>query len=541
MRHVQGLNGQEHIALVQDLVVLQVVHQRMWHHALVRGQEHRGAGHAHGWCKHQARQEAVQPDALLLHFGAQQLAPTAPGAQHGEQHDAQHHREPATLRDLDAVGDDEGDVDAQEYRAQRQDEAAPFRPQRTRHDGQQQCVDQHGAGHRDAVSHRKLGGTAEAQHQPDDDDHHHPVDAGDVDLADGVVRGVLDGHARDVTQLHGLAGNRETTGDHRLRGDDRGRRGQYDHRHATPFGHADVEWIADRFRVFQDQRALPQVVQHQAGQHEPVPGQADGLGAEMAHVGVQRLATGDCQHDRAEDQDAVPVVLGEEVVCPPGIDGMQHFRFMQDVDHPQYRQAQEPDNGDGTEHLADLLRAEALGGEQRGQHHHGQWHDPVPHLRGHDFDALDGRQHRYRRRDDAIAEEQRSAEHPEDTDQVGRTPPLGQGALGQRHQRHDAALAIVVGAHDDGHVFQRDHDGQRPEHQRQDAQHGVMVGLQAVVPGEHLLQRVQRAGTDVAEDHADGADDQSRQSDLAVAAGGFAVGRMWGGCAHGCARVTPGM
>ena len=41
----------------------------------------------------------------------------------------------------------------------------------------------------------------------------------------------------------------------------------------------------------------------------------------------------------------------------------------------------------------------------------------------------------------------------------------------QRQQRHDAALALVVGAHDEHDVLQRHHDDQRPEDQRQHAQH----------------------------------------------------------------------
>ena len=43
-------------------------------------------------------------------------------------------------------------------------------------------------------------------------------------------------------------------------------------------------------------------------------------------------------------------------------------------------------------------------------------------------------------------------------------------ALRQRHQRQDAALAAVVGAHDQHHVFHRDDQHERPEDQRQDAQ-----------------------------------------------------------------------
>ncbi len=49
----------------------------------------------------------------------------------------------------------------------------------------------------------------------------------------------------------------------------------------------------------QDQRALAEVVQRQRGEHHREPGPADRRAAEVAHVRVQRLGTGDRQHDRA--------------------------------------------------------------------------------------------------------------------------------------------------------------------------------------------------------------------------------------------------
>ena len=46
---------------------------------------------------------------------------------------------------------------------------------------------------------------------------------------------------------------------------------------------------------------------------------------------------------------------------------------------------------------------------------------------------------------------------------------LPKGALRQRHQREDAALALVVGLHQEQHVFRRDDDQQRPDDERDDA------------------------------------------------------------------------
>src|SRR5690606_41049324 len=77
--------------------------------------------------------------------------------------------------------------------------------------------------------------------------------------------------------------------------------------------------------VLEQQRALPQVVEHQRRQHEEVPAAPDRPGAEVAHVGVQRLAAGHRQHHRAEDEDAVEMMGGEEVDRPPRVDRLQYL------------------------------------------------------------------------------------------------------------------------------------------------------------------------------------------------------------------------
>ena len=62
----------------------------------------------------------------------------------------------------------------------------------------------------------------------------------------------------------------------------------------------------------QQQRALAEVVQQQRRQHQREPREADRPLAEVPHVGVQRLAAGDDEEDRAEHGEAVPAVLAEE-------------------------------------------------------------------------------------------------------------------------------------------------------------------------------------------------------------------------------------
>ena len=69
---------------------------------------------------------------------------------------------------------------------------------------------------------------------------------------------------------------------------------------------------------------------------------------------------------------------------------------------------------------------------------------------------------------------------------------------------------VVVGAHHEQHVGDRDDDHHRPEDQRDDPEDAVGRRRDRVRVAriEDRLHRVERAGADVAEHHAQGADDQ---------------------------------
>ena len=98
----------------------------------------------------------------------------------------------------------------------------------------------------------------------------------------------------------------------------------------------------------------------------------------------------------------------------------------------------------------------------------------------------------------------------------------------QRRQRERAALAVVVGAQQDQHVFERDGDDQRPHDQRQHAEHDV-TGDRLVAAGRdrRLAEGVERAGADIAVDDADAAERQREK------AGGRASWPSCGGLAGG--------
>ena len=62
---------------------------------------------------------------------------------------------------------------------------------------------------------------------------------------------------------------------------------------------------------------------------------------------------------------------------------------------------------------------------------------------------------------------------------------------------------MVVAAHDDEHIFDRDDKDERPEDQADNTVKVGHIDLKMVARVERRLQRVQRAGTDIAVHHAD--------------------------------------
>ena len=71
-----------------------------------------------------------------------------------------------------------------------------------------------------------------------------------------------------------------------------------------PLGHQTVEGVLDGVGLGDQQRALAEVVEQQAGQHESRTSRAGSGCAEVAHVGVEGLAAGDDQEHRAEGEEA---------------------------------------------------------------------------------------------------------------------------------------------------------------------------------------------------------------------------------------------
>src|SRR4029079_9884138 len=76
---------------------------------------------------------------------------------------------------------------------------------------------------------------------------------------------------------------------------------------------------------------------------------------------------------------------------------------------------------------------------------------------------------------------------------------------------------LVVGAHDDRDVLQRDDDHHRPEDQAEDAEDVELVDAELMVTGERLAEGVDGRRADIAIDDADSAHDELVERPMGMA------------------------
>ena len=333
-----------------------------------------------------------------------------------------------------------------------------------------------------------------------------------------------DGQPRAIAHLDCLTGQRKRARDHGLRGDD-GRAGrEHDQRQERPAGREQVERILDRGRVVDDQCALAEIVEHERGQHEEEPRAPNRGRAEMAHVGIERLGARDRQHDCTKREECGKRIAGQKSERVGRIEGRQDRRVACNLHRSEQRQHREPQANHRTEQNADAGGPVPLDREQPDEDCERERNHERLERGRHHFEPLDCGEHRNRRRDHAVAVEHRRAEYSEN-DEPPASASIGEPARDERGERHDAAFAIVVGAHDQRDVLERDDDRDRPEHDRENAVDVLFGQREAVRPGEALAQRIQRTRADVAENDADGADDKWRER-LAIRRGSdFLAGR----------------
>ncbi len=193
-----------------------------------------------------------------------------------------------------------------------------------------------------------------------------------------VARGVLDADARQVVELHRLLGEAEHPGDEGLAGDDRGHRGEHHKGQLHRLGaHQEEEPLVHRLGVLEQVGPLPPIVEQERRHHQRVPADGDRLATEMPHVGVERLAAGDDEKDRAEGEEGVLGLVVEEPDRPHRVHRLDHLGRLEDPAQTENRQHREPDDHDRAEHLAHRAGAPLLDHEQQDQDDDGDGDHPV--------------------------------------------------------------------------------------------------------------------------------------------------------------------
>ena len=113
------------------------------------------------------------------------------------------------------------------------------------------------------------------------------------------------------------------------------------------------------------------------------------------------------------------------------------------------------------------------------------------------------RQNRHCGGNHRVAIKQRGCKHAEHDNRSGPacTRRL---TIDQREQGKAAAFALVIGLHDGHRIFEGNHDHHRPKYEAQHADDMQWIGCNRVMPGKGFAECVNRAGTNIAEDNANG-------------------------------------
>ena len=238
----------------------------------------------------------------------------------------------------------------------------------------------------------------------------------------------------------------------------------------------------------------------------------------MSHVRVERFAARDDQEHGAKHREPGKSVDEEEADRVPRIEGAQHGRRTHDPDDAQNAIVTNQTTMIGTEQPPDAVRAVLLNQKEPDQNHDRHRHDIGLKQGRRHFQPFDRTEHRDGRRDHAVAIEQRGSE---DAERNQQRPPDGQpcrtaGRTGsgryERGQREHAPLALVVGAHHDHDVLDRDDEQERVDDEREHAEHVVVRRRNGVRAEEALAHGVQRTRPDVAVDDAERGEGQGKEA-----------------------------
>ena len=318
-RNVFVDDGQDHVVLVQHLVVLEIVQQRRRREIRVGGEEHGGPRHDIGRPLLEVLDQRLERHLDAPRFLGEQPRAAPPRRHDDHQHQADEHRQPCALDQLERACQHERGVDEDKGRHQRDRPDELPAPQLPQHDEAEYPRGPFRGGHGKHIGASKFVRGAEHEHEQEDADEEQPIDPRHVDLPRLRLGGVAHLHAGQEAELHGLARDGVGAGDDGLAGDRRGHGGERHHGIERPLRKQQIERIGDGVRLEQHERALAEIVEQQRRQHEEQPGGLDRPSPEMAEIVVERLRARHDEEHRAERDEPDNAVREQEVEPVIGI------------------------------------------------------------------------------------------------------------------------------------------------------------------------------------------------------------------------------
>ncbi len=373
--------------------------------------------------------------------------------------------------------------------------------------GHHDAGDGHGAGDRQPIGRRQVLRLLKNQHDENNQDQQHPVNRADVDLRFEMAGSVVHLQKRHDAGVDPLVNNGKDSADQRLGSDDRGQDGEKQkgdvEKRRLPADHAEENVLG--FRMLEDVRPLPQVVDDQGGKDE-IPGMDDRPAPQVPHVGVERFAAGGAEDHLGEDEKSGETVFHQEFHGIPGAHRLQHRRITNHRNQPGNRQGQEPGHHQWPEKAGHLVGALELENEQANGDEGGD--RDQRRLRrvfqtGNQFQALDRRKDGNRRRDDPVPQQQADSQIGK-KDHEAQLPSRFQERPENFLEDDGPPLALAPQAHGQPGVLHRDEQDQGPDDQGKNAEDVVGRGLDE---GDDDRKGVDRTGADVAEHQPHGFDD----------------------------------
>lgn len=158
--------------------------------------------------------------------------------------------------------------------------------------------------------------------------HHHqqPVQPPNVNLPAFSLGGIGNRHTRQKSQAGRLLRDRKRARYCSLRCDYRGRSCQRNEWQSPVARHQEVKGVFHRIWRTQHQCTLAHIVKHQCWQYHCEPRDANGVAAEVAHIGVKRFAAGQSKEPRAERKKRERGRRHGEVECVHGVQCPQNRR-----------------------------------------------------------------------------------------------------------------------------------------------------------------------------------------------------------------------